>query len=195
MIEAIPYTPHTIIRPGRMLSNGYGTSSWEGLESILADLLDHFHVARSAALEFGVEHGYSSVALSNFFDVVMGVDPFPQQTSTPPIEPMEDRCRRNCAPFGNITVIRMTWQEFAREWFERKYDLIHIDGEHDYANTFGAGDWACEHAPVVLFHDTNNAFVDVPRAISDLCEKHGRRWYMYPKHEGLGILVDKEHEP
>ena len=29
------------------------TSSWVGLESILADLMDHFHVGRDLALEFG----------------------------------------------------------------------------------------------------------------------------------------------
>lgn len=211
MIEPIPYTPNTLIKPSRCLSGSYGTSAWTGLESILADLLDTFHVGRGLALEFGSEHGYSLVALSNFFDRVVGVDPFPQLTSTEPIEPMENRCRRNVAPYPNITVITAPWQIYTQE-FDRtekiamnfdpeRYagslaiDLIHIDGEHDYYHTFGSGDWACAHAPVVIFHDANNAFVDVPRAISDLCEKYGRKWYLYPKHEGLGILVDAAHEP
>src|ERR1700722_1871576 len=165
MTEPIPYIPHTIIKPGRVLTGSYGTSSWTGLESILANLLDHFRVGRDLALEFGCEHGYSLVALSNFFERVVGVDPFGQQTATPPVEPMQQRCARNILPYGNISLIAAPWQLYTQE-FDRtqnlamgidpdryapalKIDLVHVDGEHGYYDTFGCGDWACEHAPVV----------------------------------------------
>lgn len=210
MTDPITYIPHTIIKPGRVLTGSYGTSSWTGLESILADLLDHFHVGRELALEFGSEHGYSLVALSNFFDRVVGVDPFGQQTATDPIEPMQNRCARNIQQATNISLIVAPWQEYTKEFrrveqmavgideaykFAMKIDLIHVDGEHGYYDTFGCGDWACAHAPVVLFHDTVSFPDTVMPACKDLAAKHDRVFYNYDQHHGLGILVDKSHQP
>jgi hypothetical protein len=210
MSEPLPYIPHTIIKPGRVLTGSYGTSSWTGLESILADLLDHFRVGRDLALEFGSEHGYSLVALSNFFERVVGVDPFGQQTATDPIEPMVDRCTRNIQQYPNISLIIAPWQLYTQE-FDRthriatgldqayeqamKIDLIHVDGEHGYYDTFGCGDWACQHAPVVIFHDSISFPDTVMPAIKDLAAKHDRAFYNYDKFHGLGILVDKAHTP
>ena len=207
-VEVIPYVPHTIIKPGRVLTGSYGTSSWIGLESILADLLDHFRVGRGLALEFGSEHGYSLVALSNFFDRVVGVDPFGQQTATLPIEPMVDRCARNIAPYPNISVIVSPWQEYTKAYDGVTYaanlldakqappfDLIHVDGEHGYYDTFGCGDWACAHAPIVIFHDTMSFPDTVMPAVKALAEKHDRSFFNFDQHHGLGILVDKAHTP
>ena len=210
MTEPLQYVPHTIIKPGRVLSGSYGTSSWIGLESILADLLDHFRVGRDCALEFGSEHGYSLVALSNFFERVVGVDPFGQQTATEPIEPMRDRCLRNVAPYPNIALITAPWQLYTQQFslvrekaleidpgYERtmNIDLIHVDGEHGYYDTFGCGDWACAHAPVVLFHDTMSFPDTVMPAVKALAEKHDRTFFNYDQSHGLGILVDKAHTP
>jgi hypothetical protein len=189
-LEPILYVPKKESRPPRVLSGDYGTSSWEGLEMIVKDILHRFRIPRFSALEIGVEHGYSSVVLSNFFALVVGVDAFGQDTATLPIENMEIRARRNCAPYDNIRLEKNTWQEFVKRAPDfAHYDLVHIDGEHNYEQTYGAGAWACEHSDIVLFHDTNNTFVDVPRAVSDLADKYYRTWYNYPEHEGLGILV------
>lgn len=210
MNEPIPYIPHTIIKPGRVLTGSYGTSAWTGLESILADLLDHFRVGRGLALEFGSEHGYSLVALSNFFERVVGVDPFGQNTATPPIEPMQQRCERNILSYPNISLLIQPWQDYTRlfddvwaravkldEKYEgaMKIDLIHVDGEHGYYDTFGCGDWACAHAPVVLFHDTISFPDTVMPACKDLASKHNRAFYNFDQFHGLGILVDKAHTP
>lgn len=209
-VEVIPYVPHTIIRPGRILTGSYGTSAWTGLESILADLMDHFRVGRGLALEFGSEHGYSLVALSNFFERVVGVDPFGQQTATEPIEPMRDRCARNIIQFPNISLIIAPWQEYVANFNQVKekalsldlayeptfnIDLIHVDGEHGYYDTFGCGDWACAHAPVVIFHDTVSFPDTVMPACRDLAAKYDRAFYNYDQSHGLGILVDKAHTP
>ena len=210
MNDPTPYIPHAIIKPGRVLSGSYGTSSWTGLESILADLLDHFRVGRDLALEFGSEHGYSLVALSNFFDRVVGVDPFGQQTATPPIEPMHDRCLRNVAPYPNIALIPFPWQEYTAQFdavrdvacgidpgYDRTMaiDLVHVDGEHSYYETFTSGDWACLHAPVCIFHDSISFPDTVMPALKDLAKKHDRAFYNYDQFHGLGILVDKAHTP
>ena len=152
------------------------------------------------------------MALSNFFERVVGVDPFGQQTATQPIEPMMDRCARNILPFENISLIVAPWQEYTKafdgtlfaakmidaEKYEpaMKIDLIHVDGEHGYYDTFGCGDWACQHAPVVVFHDTLSFPDTVMPACKDLASKHDRAFYNYTGHvHGLGILVDKEHTP
>ena len=192
-MNPLPYSPEMIIKPVRCLefSSGYGTSSWEGIEFILADLLAQFNVGKGTAIEFGVEHGFSAVALSNFFATVIGVDPFGQQTATEPIEPMEDRCRRNCEPYKNIILVTQPWQEFTKSApADSHYDLVHVDAEHGYYDTFGIGDWACAHSPFVIFHDTSSFPQTVMPAVKDLAEKHKRVFYNYDQFHGLGILVN-----
>ena len=189
-VEIIPYIPQTIVRPRRLLEGDFGTSSWIGLESILADLLQRFQVGRSLAVEFGAEHGYSAVALSNYFRLVRTVDPFGQMTATPPIEPMEERCRRNIAPWPNIQLLVEPWQMFCART-RMACDLVHVDAEHNYADTFGIGDWACQHAPVTIFHDTESFPGTVKPAVRDLAAKWGLEFHNFDRYHGLGILVRK----
>src|SRR5271165_1254365 len=151
----IPYIPHTIIRPGRVLEHPLCPSAWAGIESILADLLLKFNVGRHIALEFGCEYGYSAIAFSNFFERVITVDPFGQFTHQ--LEEMWKVAERNCAPYGNIQIVRMGWQQFvnaAGVASNQQFDLIHIDAEHNYEECFGNGVWACERSRFVIFHDT-----------------------------------------
>ena len=63
MVEAIEFEPRFLKQPDILI-----LPAWIGLEMILADLIDRFKVGNSSALEFGVFHGYSLVALSNFFN-------------------------------------------------------------------------------------------------------------------------------
>jgi hypothetical protein len=65
----INYFPKKFILPKHLIS---APSAWIGIESILEDLLDTFKVGGNNALEFGVEYGYSTVALSNYFQKVIG---------------------------------------------------------------------------------------------------------------------------
>jgi hypothetical protein len=72
-VEVIPYVPRYRKTPERMLQVN---SAWKGIESILADLIERFEIQPQRCLEFGVEFGYSTVALSSYFDSVTGVDIF-----------------------------------------------------------------------------------------------------------------------
>jgi hypothetical protein len=191
MTEIIPYTPTKIARPTRYLE-GYG-SAWYGNESILEEVLDRFHVGRHLAIEFGTEHGHSAIALSNFFDLVICVDPWLQEHADQTTRSMYDVVQENVKPYPNIRLVRSTWQEFCKPfrngipiWL--KPDLIHIDADHSYDECYKNGEWACEICSFVIFHDTAG-FPTVRKAVSDLADKYRRKFYAYEKDWGLGILV------
>lgn len=188
MTEAsvIPYMPQLIVRPARVLA-GY-PSAWYGIESILADLLDHFDVQRGLALEFGTEYGHSAIAFSNYFDRVISVDDWSQRD-------VYAIARENVLPYENIMLVRRSWQEFCGpqgylngmpSWV--RPDLIHIDANHGYEEVWGNGLWACAQAPVVLFHDTIG-FPEVRRAVLALAERCRRDFHEYQQGWGLGILT------
>jgi hypothetical protein len=188
MIDIIPYTPSKRVRPARYLE-GWPTS-WHPNEDILEDILERFNVERHSALEVGSEHGHSAIALSNFFDKVVCVDPWQQQI-TDQSRPMWDCVRENVAPYSNISLFRMEWQEFIKQpgVSDLRWSLCHYDGYHDYEQTFACGLWMAERSPVVLFHDSHNSFTEVVPAICAIAEKLGRRFYNFEEEEGLGILV------
>lgn len=165
--------------PARILKE---PSAWQGLESILDDLLNHYHVDRLVALEFGVEYGYSTIALSNFFDQVIGVDTFEGDMHSGHKEELA-RAQKNCAPYENIKLIQSSYQDFTKD-NDEQYNLIHIDIVHTYEDTYACGKWAIEHAPVVIFHDTES-FPEVKKAVHDLS---GGLYDNYPHHHGLGII-------
>src|ERR1700722_18622091 len=72
-VPVVAYTPKQRRMPPRSLEV---FSSWKGIESILESLISEFNIGRNKCLEFGVERGYSTAALSCFFDSVTGVDTF-----------------------------------------------------------------------------------------------------------------------
>ncbi len=72
-VRVLPYVPRTRKLPSRVLSS---PTAWKGIESVLSDLILRFNIGDRRCLEFGVEYGYSTVALSSFFDTVTGVDIF-----------------------------------------------------------------------------------------------------------------------
>ena len=72
-VPIIPFVPSHLRPPERILSVD---SAWKGIESILSDLIDRFHIGTNRCLEFGVEFGYLTTALSSFFNSVIGVDTF-----------------------------------------------------------------------------------------------------------------------
>lgn len=51
-------------------------SAWGDIPTILLDIIERFDIKRDKALEFGVEFGYSTSAIANYFDKVVGVDTF-----------------------------------------------------------------------------------------------------------------------
>ena len=186
----IPYIPQEIKRPELILE---APSAWKGLESIIGDIITRFGIRTDKALEFGVEYGYSLVALSNFFKRVMGVDHFlgDEHTDAKNVEGMYEKAKEALSAYPNIQLFPKSYQDYMKAHrFNGPYNLIHIDIVHTYEDTFACGDWAMKNADIVLFHDTES-FPDVKRAVQDIADKHGVEFYNYPFHYGLGILCRK----
>lgn len=164
-------------------------SAWKGLECVIGDIIQQFGVSRNRAIEFGVEYGYSIVALSNFFNQVVGIDTFEgdQHTYDKGVVGLYEKVKK-LMPY-NVKLIQSSYQNYAGE-NDGRYDLAHIDIVHTYEDTYYCGLWALNHADVAIFHDTES-FPDVKDAVTDLAKKFGIEFYNYPYHYGLGILCMK----
>jgi len=179
-----PYMPQKRELPPRILPV---PTAWKGIESILGDLVEQFKVGRQRCLEFGVEFGYSTAALSCFFDEVTGVDTFIGDKHTTNHADIFGTTSERLAPFSNIRLVRSDY----RDWIARNmdfYDLIHVDIVHTYTDTFTCGLWSARHAPCVLFHDTMS-FPAVRWAVAAIARATGKRFYNFKESNGLGILV------
>ena len=51
-------------------------NAWGDIPTIIKDIIVTFNINPQTALEFGVEYGYSTSALANYFTKVIGVDTF-----------------------------------------------------------------------------------------------------------------------
>jgi hypothetical protein len=185
----IIYTPKKLISPPRMIDV---PSAWVGNELIIEDIIERFKITPKRCIEFGVQHGWSTAALANYFTHVIGVDTFagdemagigdPDHTFHGTQEALKD--------FPNITLARTSYQDWIRK-DESWYDLIHVDIIHTYEDTYPCGRWACEASDVVIFHDTL-AFPEVMAAVKDLASDADMYFYNYPHAYGLGILSRRE---
>ena len=179
------YLPEVEVKPWRCLKVD---SAWVGIESILFDLVRRFEVPRGPCLEFGVEFGYSTVALSNYFSKVRGVDLFTGDMHTMHHGDHFEETRKTLERFPNIELIRADY----KDWIEQDtevYSLIHVDIVHTYEDTYKCGLWSALHSKCTIFHDTES-FPEVKRAVEDIARVTGKRFFNYPKCNGLGILVD-----
>ena len=167
-------------------------SGWRGLEHVLYPLLERFRVGRRAALEFGVEYGFSTVALSNYFDTVIGVDHFRGDAHAGETPEGTDRYHETLnrlAAYPNIRLMPFSWQEFCADAPPRaRYDLVHVDALHDFYTTYVLSTWAAQHSDFVICHDTLY-FPDVAPALDRVALDQGMTAYNYPHANGLGILV------
>ena len=188
----IEYKPEYVRRPALVLdipAPPLVKTNWHGIESILSDLLLRFKVNRNIALEFGMEYGYSSVALSNFFTHVIGVDTFLGDSYSMFREDFVQDTRGCLNPYPNITIVQSGWEQFTKNQPDSiAYDLVHIDIVHDYEPTFACGLWATKHSPCVLFHDTVN-YPQVMKAVEDVAIQQSLQFYNFNDCLGLGILV------
>lgn len=185
-VPVVPYVPNERVCPPRVLQV---ESAWKGLESILHELFECFAIGNRRCLEFGVEHGYSTVALSNFFDTVVGVDTFRGDEHTKDPRDLLLDTSQHLAAYRNIQLVRSDF----RDWIVKDnsfYDLIHVDIVHTYIQTFDCGLWSSRHAQCVLFHDTET-FPSVKQAVSDIARLTGKRFYNFRESCGLGILVSR----
>jgi len=162
-------------------------SAWGDIPTILEEIVENFCVKRDKALEFGVEWGYSTSAISNYFKSVTGVDTFTGDIHSSYKNDHFQETKTYLSEFKNINLIQSTYQDFT-SLNNDMYDFIHIDIIHTYEDTYRCGLWSIEHSPVVVFHDTLS-FPDVLNAVSDLSTQNGLDFYNYPGSHGLGILV------
>jgi hypothetical protein len=188
-VPVLPYVPTRRDVPARVLRVA---SAWKGIDSILSDLMRRFAIGNQRCLEFGVEHGYSTVALSNFFGTVTGVDTFTGDEHTQDSRDLFADTSARLSNYKNIQLIRSDY----RDWISKDesfYDLIHVDIVHTYLETFACGLWSARHAQCVLFHDTET-FPSVKQAVRDIARLTGMRFYNFKESCGLGILVStQEH--
>jgi hypothetical protein len=81
-------------------------TSWDGLEKILPSILRRFGIQNHLAIEFGVWHGYSTAALANNFQFVLGIEPFTGDLLAGTTAPMIETTRRTLEPWSNIQLIQ-----------------------------------------------------------------------------------------
>lgn len=182
----IEYIPKTIMKPAHLIEV---PSAWKGLESILFDIIKEFKLDRKTAVEFGVEYGYSTAALANYFERVIGVDTFTGDVHSGKRSSFYEQTQDNLKEFKNIFLIKKDYKEFIESEDNKnaKIDLSHIDIVHNYAETYECGLWAAKHSKVAIFHDTMT-FSEVRRAVEDIAKEVGKTFYNYPNYCGLGII-------
>ena len=183
-VSVVPYVPERRALPARVVSV---PSAWKGIESVLEDLIQRFNIPTKRCLEFGVEYGYSTAALSSFFESVTGIDVFVGDKHTVDRTDIYSDTQKRLSPFPNIQLVRSDY----REWIAKDdslYGLIHVDIVHTYVDTFHCGLWSARHAQCVLFHDTLS-FPTVKQAVVDIARQTGKHFYHFEESNGLGILV------
>ena len=183
-VEIEPYIPRYRQTPNRALSV---ESAWQGIESILQEMIERFDLGTDRCLEFGVEFGYSTVALSSFFSSVIGVDTFRGDKHTTNSRDLYEETVDRLSKFDNIQLKRSDYRDWIGEDTSH-YDLIHVDIIHTYADTFSCGLWSAKHSKCVLFHDTES-FPAVKQAVRDIARETGKSFYNFRECNGLGILV------
>jgi len=191
--------------PYEIKNPGYPTvlevrSAWEPLRHVIKDILLRFKIKRFKALEFGVERGYSTVVLANYFKRVIGVDPFNWDFGDG-----EDRgfwsVFNLLKNYPNIQLIPAMSDDFIKVPIFDKYDLIHIDigyETHCYATTFPSAEWAVQHSDCVILHDIFS-FPEINQVCEELAAKYGFEYYGYAEPMGpagivcgLGILIKRK---
>lgn len=184
MIEYIPRHAET---PSKLLDVPTG---WRPCETILADIIERFNVAPRLAIEFGVEYGFSTSALASYFDTVIAVDHFKGDEHSGGKDIYGETFER-LIRFRNVALERFGYREWIEGAGNIHADLIHVDIRHTYRDTYTLGQWAADHAEVVLFHDTLS-FCGVRVAVERIAYETGRRFYNHENINGLGILSRRE---
>jgi hypothetical protein len=183
-VPITPYVPEHRSLPKRVLPIG---SAWSGIENILSDIIGRFHLKTDRCLEFGVEYGFSTAALSSFFDSVVGVDTFAGDRHTGNFKDLYEETAKTLSVYDNIQLVRCDYRDWIKK-DETNYDLIHVDIIHTFADTFACGLWSAEHSKCTIFHDTES-FPAVKQAVLEIARSTGKKFYNFRESNGLGIIV------
>lgn len=162
-------------------------SAWGNIPTIIKDIITRSGIETNYAIEFGVEYGYSTSSLANYFDNVTGVDTFTGDVHAGFKGDMLDAAKENLAQFSNINLIRSSYEDYIKDNPE-VYNMAHVDIIHTYEDTYLCGEWCVKHADITIFHDTLS-FPEVYKACEDLSIKYNLNFYNYEESHGLGILT------
>ena len=166
-------------------------SAWGNIPTIIKDIMIRFNIKGKKAIEFGVEYGYSTSALANYFDKVVGVDTFMGDIHAGHKGDHFETTKNNLVNFENVTLVQQSYQDFILNHNER-YNFAHVDIVHTYQDTYLCGEWCINHSDIVVFHDTIS-YKQVCSAVEDLSEQYDMKFYNYTESHGLGILVPKKN--
>lgn len=178
------YVPRRREAPARELQV---VSAWAGIPNILSDIIERFHIKTDRCLEFGVEFGFSTVALSSYFDSVIGVDTFQGDQHTVNKRNIYEETVRRLSPYANIELVQSDYRDFIQSE-HGSFDLIHVDIVHTFADTLACGLWSAQHSQCTIFHDTQS-FLQVKQAVTEIARTTGKTFYNFKESNGLGILV------
>ncbi len=181
----INYVPKKFVIPEKLAQSK--SQAWLGLESIILDLIEFSKIEQNSALEFGVEFGYSTSALANYFKTVTGVDIFTGDPHAGHFGDIFDLTKNNLKGFDNIKLIKSDYKDYIKN-NENRFDLIHVDIIHTYEDTFACGLWSAEHSDCTIFHDTAT-YPAVKKAVADIAKRTNKKFYNYRKCNGLGIVI------
>ncbi|MBL7858078.1 MAG: class I SAM-dependent methyltransferase [Cyclobacteriaceae bacterium] len=180
----INYKPTKLVTPTRLIQSR--SQAWVGLEKILFDIIEFSGIKTNSAVEFGVEFGYSTAALANFFKQVTGVDIFTGDEHAGHYGDIYAETSNNLKDFPNITLIKADYKDYITSANDT-FDLVHVDIIHTYDDTYACGLWGAQHSSCTIFHDTQS-YPDVKRAVADIAKKTNKKFYNYRKCNGLGIV-------
>jgi hypothetical protein len=183
-IPVTPFVPRRREAPARRLEV---VSAWEGIQNILPELIERFHLKTDRCLEFGVEFGFSTVALSSYFNSVVGVDIFCGDIHTVNKQNIYEETADRLSPYTNIELVRSDYRNFIQNE-HGSFDLIHVDIVHTFADTFACGLWSAKHSQCTIFHDTES-FPQVKKAEVEIARTTGKKFLNFEESFGLGILV------
>ena len=154
-------------------------SAWHGLEFIADWIVET--TRPHVTVDLGVDHGFSTLVLAQpGFGTVYGID-----TNAHTM----DYARRMALELGivNANFINSKFDEVATTW-TRPVDILHIDGNHDYASVRNDFDtWVPMLRPggILLMHDID-AFKDGPGRVFN--ETDWPKWCIH-NYNGLGVLT------
>ena len=181
----IEYVPQKFVTPERLIQSR--SQAWVGLEQIILDIIEFSNIQRNTGLEFGVEYGYSTAVLANYFNTVTGIDIFTGDIHAGHRGDIYALTKQNLSVFNNIELVRSDYKDYIAQ-DHPSVDMIHVDIIHTYEDTYRCGLWSAEHSSCTIFHDTQS-FPAVKKAVSDIAKKTNKKFYNYRKCNGLGILI------
>lgn len=187
-VDEIEYTP--VNRDFPNTAEQPYQSAWGNIPTILKDIVERFDVDTTNALEFGVEYGYSTSAIANYFTNVLGVDIFTGDIHSGIKDDHMEQTKNYLEHYENITLLKSDYRDFIKDNHDN-YGLIHIDIIHEFEHTYECGAWAVQHSRVTIFHDTESYF-EVKRACQELANDFDLEFYNYKESHGLGILVNRK---